>query len=89
MPTTVNIHHAKTHLSALIAQVAAGEEIIIAKNGTPVARLLPTAQATPRTPGRFLGQIIISESFHEPMTEEELSEMENGHPGDPLRTIPR
>ena len=41
MPTiTVNIHQAKTHLSRLLAQAAGGEEIIIAKNGVPVAKLV-------------------------------------------------
>ena len=36
---TVNVHEAKTHLSRLLAQVEAGEEVIIARNGKPVARL--------------------------------------------------
>lgn len=42
---TVNIHAAKTHLSQLVEQVASGEEIIIAKAGTPIARLGPLAPA--------------------------------------------
>ena len=37
---TVNVHEAKTHLSRLLAQVEAGEEVIIARNGKPVARLV-------------------------------------------------
>ena len=40
---TVNIHEAKTHLSRLLADVAAGEEIVIAKAGKPIARLVPVA----------------------------------------------
>ena len=38
---TINIHAAKTHFSSLVAEVEAGEEIIIAKAGKPVARLVP------------------------------------------------
>ncbi len=49
---TINIHEAKTHLSRLVEQAAAGAEIIIAKAGKPVARLMPLAAAT-RTPRRL------------------------------------
>ena len=42
--TTVNVHEAKTHLSRLLEQVEAGREILIAKAGRPVARLVPLAQ---------------------------------------------
>ena len=47
---TVNIHAAKTHLSCLVDATAAGEEIIIARAGTPVARLVPLA--APKKPDR-------------------------------------
>jgi prevent-host-death family protein len=48
----INIHAAKTHLSRLVAEVAAGEEIVIAKAGKPVARLLPfEPRREPRRPG--------------------------------------
>jgi prevent-host-death family protein len=50
---TVNIHEAKTHLSRFVDQAAAGEEIIIARAGKPVARLIPL-QSSPLTP-RILG----------------------------------
>ncbi len=43
--TTVNIHEAKTHLSKLLARVLAGEEIVIARAGKPVARVLPYEDA--------------------------------------------
>ena len=46
MTTTVNIHEAKTHLSRLLEQVAAGERIVISKAGTPVADLVPHQAAT-------------------------------------------
>lgn len=41
MTTTVNIHEAKTHLSRLLEQVAAGERVVISKAGTPIADLVP------------------------------------------------
>ena len=55
---TINIHEAKTHLSRLVEQAAAGEEIIIAKAGKPVARLMPLAvpATAPRTLGILAGK---------------------------------
>jgi prevent-host-death family protein len=46
MTTTVNIHEAKTHLSRLLEQVAAGERVVISKAGTPIADLVPHQAAT-------------------------------------------
>jgi prevent-host-death family protein len=60
---TVNVHEAKTHLSSLLAAVEAGEEIVIARSGHPVARLIPYGAATPREIGIFDGQITIAEDF--------------------------
>jgi prevent-host-death family protein len=45
MTTTVNIHEAKTHLSRLLEQVAAGERVVISKAGTPIADLVPHQSA--------------------------------------------
>lgn len=60
----VNIHEAKTHLSRLLEDVAAGEEVIIAKAGTPVARLVAFDKPVrPRTPGALRGRIKIAEDF--------------------------
>jgi prevent-host-death family protein len=68
---TVNIHQAKTHLSRLIEQVAAGEEIIIARNGRPVARLTPVAaRLSPRCPGQWRGQVRIGADFDAPLPAE-------------------
>jgi prevent-host-death family protein len=64
----VNIHQAKTHLSRLVERVAAGEEIVIAKNGKPVAKLVPII-AEPRRPGRLKGRIRIRADFDEPVPE--------------------
>lgn len=55
---TVNIHHAKTHLSRLVEAAAAGEEIIIAKAGKPMARLVPVGPpAVPRVLGALAGTV--------------------------------
>ena len=66
---TVNMHEAKTHLSRLVERVEAGEEIIIARNGSPVAKLVPVADdLTPRVPGSMQGQIWMAEDFDAPLT---------------------
>ena len=58
MSITVNVHEAKTHLSRLLEQAHAGEEIILAKAGKPYARLVPLAdESGPRRPGRLKGRI--------------------------------
>ncbi len=66
----VNIHSAKTHLSRLLERVEAGEEIVIARAGKPVARLVPwTPERTPRVLGQFAGQVRIADDFDELPTE--------------------
>ena len=65
---TVNIHEAKTHLSRLIEEVSAGEEVIIARNGKPVARLLPVIRRSrPRRPGQWRGKVRIGADFDAPL----------------------
>ncbi len=62
--TTVNVYEAKTHLSRLLDRVADGEEIVIAKSGHPVARLVPfTKRTEPRTPGGWRGKVRIAKDF--------------------------
>jgi prevent-host-death family protein len=62
----VNVHKAKTHLSRLLSRVARGEEIVIAKDGKPVAKL--TAVSLPeRKPGRLRGRIRIGKDFDAPL----------------------
>ena len=70
---TVNIHQAKTQLSKLIARVSAGEEIVIAKGGKPVARLAPLVQGSkPREPGALKGRIRIAGDFDAPLPDQVL-----------------
>jgi prevent-host-death family protein len=68
--TTVNVHHAKTHLSRLLERVVAGEEVVIARAGRPVARLVPIHPEEPRRPGLAKGRL--TDAFFEPLPEDEL-----------------
>ncbi len=72
----VNVHQAKTHLSRLLAQVEAGEEVTIARNGTPVARLVPCRRRGKREFGAMRGRISLDDSFFDPLPEEELAAWE-------------
>jgi prevent-host-death family protein len=68
MANTVNIHEAKTHLSRLIDEVAAGAEIIIAKAGKPMARLSPiSAPAGKKHLGLLKGRIKVADDFNMPL----------------------
>ena len=68
---TVNLYEAKTKLSQLVERAAAGEEIIIAKAGRPLARLVPLAKrTTPRPLGLLAGQVTISDDFDDPLPDE-------------------
>ena len=70
----VNVHQAKTQLSKLLDQVAAGEEVVIARYGKPVAKLSPVDEhLSPRQPGALKGKIWIADNFDE--FDEELEEM--------------
>jgi prevent-host-death family protein len=67
----INMHEAKTHFSRLVERAADGEEIIIAKAGRPVARLVPLAPAgAPRVAGAWRGQVVIHDDFDDPLPEE-------------------
>jgi prevent-host-death family protein len=71
----VNLHDAKTHLSRLVEAAARGEEIVIAKAGKPMARLVPLRPSARkvRKPGALKGKIWVAEDFDAPMTAEEES----------------
>lgn len=69
----VNIHEAKTHFSKLINQALKGEEIVIAKGGKPLIRLIPySAEPDFRHGGQFKGLIEVSDDFNEPLPEDIL-----------------
>ncbi|MBU2644879.1 type II toxin-antitoxin system Phd/YefM family antitoxin [bacterium] len=68
---TVNTHEAKTQLSRLLALVRHGEEVIIARSGKPVARLVPVKQHTVRRePGTDKGKAHVADDFNGPLPEE-------------------
>ena len=67
----VNIHEAKTHLSRLLDRVAMGEEVIIAKSGKPIAKLVPlNAGSKRRRLGTAKGEFTVPEDFNEPLPKE-------------------
>lgn len=64
----VNVHEAKTRLSALLAAVEAGEEVVIARNGTPAARLVPmTPRHAPVRLGELAGKLKVRADFDDPL----------------------
>jgi prevent-host-death family protein len=73
----VNLYEAKTHLSSLVDRAAGGEEIVIAKAGKPMARLVApeAASKSPRTPGKnFMGITYLGEDFDAPLPEDVLQD---------------
>lgn len=63
----VNIHEAKTHFSRLLERVAMGEEVVIAKAGTPVAKLVPLGtKPKKRILGSAKGEFVVPDDFNDP-----------------------
>jgi len=73
---TVNVHEAKTHLSRLLERVEGGEEVIIARAGRPVARLIPYARPGKRTLGVDAGTGSIATDFDAPLPDDVLADFE-------------
>ncbi len=74
---TVNVHVAKTHFSSLLARVSSGEEVVIAKAGKPVARLVPFDRETKmRTGGLDSGSFHVPDDFDAPLPHEILESFE-------------
>lgn len=71
-----NVHEAKAQLSQLLARVEAGEEVVIARGGTPVARMVGCRSTARREPDVLKGQIVISDAFLDPLPEVELDAWE-------------
>ena len=75
--TTFNVHKAKTHLSRLLEDVAAGREVVIAKGGRPAARLVPIEPKRPARKSGFLkGKARISADFDGPLPDRTLKGFE-------------
>jgi prevent-host-death family protein len=76
---TVNLYDAKTNLSSLVERAARGEEIVIAKAGRPLARLVPLARrTTPRPLGLLAGQVTVSDDFDAPLPDDMRLAFEGG-----------
>jgi prevent-host-death family protein len=69
----LNLYEAKSRLSSLVEEAAAGSEIVIAKAGVPRARLVPLKAATRRRPGGSKGRIRVAADFDAPLPPEILS----------------
>ena len=72
----VNVHQAKTELSRLLARVEAGEDVVIARRGKPVARLVACKARIKRQPDVLKGKIVVPDTFFDPLPEEELTAWE-------------
>ena len=72
----VNVHRARTELSRLLARVEAGEEVVIARRGRPVARLVACAARGERRPDVLKGRVAVPDTFFDPLPEEELAAWE-------------
>ncbi len=71
-----NVHEAKTHLSKLLERVSAGEEVIIARSGVPVARLVPAAPVQERSLGTEKGRVFVADDFDAPLPKDLLKAFE-------------
>ncbi len=78
MTRILNLYQAKTQLSSLVEDAAAGAEIIIAKNGRPRAKLVAVRATTPRRPGGSKGQIWIAPDFDAPLPDDIVDAFEGG-----------
>ena len=72
----VNVHKAKTNLSRLLAKVEAGEDVVITRRGTPVARMVRVQKQGKRQFGSMKGRIKLDDSFFDRLPEEELAAWE-------------
>lgn len=73
MPRTVNIHRAKTEFSKLVRQALEGDEIVVARAGRPLVRLVPVSR--PRQPGMFQGAVKVKGRIDRPLSARELKEL--------------
>ena len=75
--TQVNVHEAKTHLSRLLDQAMAGEDIVIMRSGKPLVRLSPVESAPLRRMlGTAKGDFVVPDDFNEPLPDDMLAEFE-------------
>ncbi len=76
MTKSVGVHEAKTHLSRLLEDVAAGEEVVITRRGEEVASLVPVLGSSVRRLGVDRGRFVVPDDFDAPLTDELLAAFE-------------
>ncbi|MBF0491778.1 MAG: type II toxin-antitoxin system prevent-host-death family antitoxin [Deltaproteobacteria bacterium] len=74
---TVNIHEAKTYLSAILVEVQNGEEVVISKNNLPIARLIPEKIKRKRVAGTAKNKIKLKKGFEKPLPLSMIREFES------------
>ncbi|MCC7211657.1 MAG: type II toxin-antitoxin system Phd/YefM family antitoxin [Candidatus Brocadia sp.] len=73
----INIHEAKTHFSQILNRVSSGEDVVIAKAGKPIARIVPIkGEGKKRKPGSAKGRVMIEDSFFEPLPDTIINDFE-------------
>jgi prevent-host-death family protein len=78
MTKSVGVHEAKTHLSRLLDDVAAGEEVVITRRGEEVASLVPVGPGSARRFGTERGRLVVPDDFDDPLPDELLDAFEGG-----------
>jgi prevent-host-death family protein len=76
MTKSVGVHEAKTHLSRLLEDVAAGEEIVITRRGEEIASLIPLRRSGARRLGMDRGRFVVPDDFDAPLADELLDAFE-------------
>ncbi|MFI4985455.1 MAG: type II toxin-antitoxin system Phd/YefM family antitoxin [Solirubrobacterales bacterium] len=76
MTKSVGVHEAKTHLSQLLEDVAAGEEVVITRRGEEVASLVPVRRPSARQFGTDRGRFVVPDDFDAPLPDELLDAFE-------------
>jgi prevent-host-death family protein len=77
MTKSVGVHEAKTHLSELLDEVAAGEEVLITRRGEPAARLVGVRGGARRAFGMDRGRLVVPEDFDAPLDSDVLEAFES------------
>jgi prevent-host-death family protein len=83
-----NLYEAKTHLSELVERAAKGEEIVIAKNGVPMAKLVPLEKKPKRVPGCWEGKVWIADDFDAPLPDDIMKTLDEPIEPPPFRGKP-
>jgi prevent-host-death family protein len=76
MASPVNMHEAKTELSRLVERALSGEDVVIARAGVPVVRLVPIAAQGKRKLGQWAGRVKMADDFDAPLSDEDLEAWE-------------